>query len=232
MQKITERLTAAASMVRRGARLCDVGTDHAYLPIFLYKAGRIERALASDINEGPCERARANVALHGCGDGIEVVCAAGLDAAADFAPTDVVIAGMGGEMIRDIINDSPLTRETGVRLILQPMTKAPALRDALTSQGFTIVDEALAHEDRIYQIICVEFTGRVTRHTDVELLLGPVNIARGGEVFREFAAQNLARQKKIIEAKRLGGMSAVRETALAAAIREVLAAQSAGSEEK
>ena len=222
MEKITNRLAAAAGFVRRGARLCDVGTDHAYLPIFLCKAGIADCALASDINEGPCARARSNVALHGCGDRITVVRAAGLDAAADFAPTDVVIAGMGGEMIRDIVFSSPLTRDPKIRLILQPMTKVPALRAALCENGFEIVGEALARDDRIYQVICAEYTGEVTRLSDVELLVGPVNLKNNEPVLEDFISQNISRQKKIIFSKTVHRLPCVREKELVAALEAAL----------
>ena len=211
---INNRLLCAAGFVRPGARVCDVGTDHAYLPIFLCKAGIAQSALACDINEGPCERARENIRLHGCGDKIEVVRADGLEGAADYAPTDVVICGMGGELIAKIVFASPLTRGKGVRLILQPMTKAPALRDALVTHGFEIVDEALVRDDRIYQVICAEYTGKNVSLSDLELLLGPVNLKKRGELFDQFVRGHVRTQKKILVSKTLHGIRHDRESAL------------------
>ena len=218
---ITNRLAAAGSFVRRGARLCDVGTDHAYLPVFLCKAGIAESALASDINAGPCRRAAENVRLHGCEDKIRVVCADGLSGAGDFSPTDVVIAGMGGELIRDIIFASPIPRSPGVRLILQPMTKAPALRGALASHGFEIVDETLAKDDRIYQIICAEYTGKTAALSELQMLLGPVNMRKIEPLFGEFVDKHIKEQKKILFSKNLHGISADREKTLISALEAI-----------
>ena len=208
------RLLCAAGFVRQGARVCDVGCDHAYLPIFLCKSGRAEKALACDINEGPCRRAEENIKLNGCAGLITVLRTDGLCGAEDFDPTDVVICGMGGELIAKIIFASPITRKKGVRLILQPMTKAPALRDALTARGFSIVDEALVRDGRIYQVIAAEFTGRRSSLSDVELLLGPVILEKRPELFREFVEKHIAEQKKILLAKKLNGIPCEREEKL------------------
>ncbi|MBQ4055241.1 MAG: SAM-dependent methyltransferase [Clostridia bacterium] len=213
-KNITNRLAAAAGFVRRGSRVCDVGTDHAYLPIFLCKAGIAEKALATDINLGPCERAAENVRLHKCQDKIEVRQADGLDLAADFDPTDIIICGMGGELIRDILLRSSLTRKEGVRLILQPMTKATALRKALYVNGFEIVGEALAKDDRIYQIICAEYTGNKRPISDTEALLGPVNISEKGPLFSEFVDFNIGVGSRVVEQKRLHNIPRDKETAV------------------
>lgn len=218
---ITNRLAAAAGFVRRGARVCDVGTDHAYLPIFLCKSGIAEKALATDINQGPCDRAAANVALHKCNDKIEIKRADGLELAADFDPTDIIICGMGGELIRDIILRSELTRNTGVRLILQPMTKAPALRCALTANGFSIVGEALAKDDRIYQIICAEYTAKKSKLTDTELLLGPINMRDKSVHFSEFVDFNIEVGMRVLEQKSTHDIPCEKEIALVAELKKI-----------
>ncbi len=218
---ITNRLAAAAGFVRRGARVCDVGTDHAYLPIFLCKAGIAEKALATDINQGPCDRAAANIKLHKCTDKIEVRRADGLDLAADFDPTDIVICGMGGELIRDILLRSALTRKEGVRLILQPMTKAATLRRALSANGFDIVGEALAKDDKIYQIICAEYTEKNSKLTDVQALLGPINIREKAPFFAEFVDFNIGVGERVLKQKSAHGIPCEKEIALTAELKRI-----------
>ena len=220
-KNITNRLAAAAGFVRRGSRVCDVGTDHAYLPIFLCKAGIADRALATDINRGPCERAAENVRLHNCSDKIEVRQADGLDLAADFDPTDIIVCGMGGELIRDIILRSCLTKKSGVRLILQPMTKATALRKALYANGFTIVGESLAKDDRIYQIICAEYTGEKSAISDTQALLGPVNINNKGALFYEFVDLNIAIGSRVVEQKRSHNIPCEKEEAVLSELERI-----------
>lgn len=219
---INERLLCAAGYVRQDARVCDVGTDHAYLPIFLCKAGIAERALACDVNEGPCERARKNVALNGCSDRIAVVRSDGLAAADGFDPTDIVICGMGGELIFRIVSESPLTRKSGVRLILQPMTKAPALRIALCAHGYRITDESVVRDDgKLYQVIVAEYSGQRSDISDLEALLGPVNMRDRKPIFREFVASHLKKQKAIRMSKLLHGVDHEREDELIALLERV-----------
>ena len=186
--KLSPRLFAAAKFVRSSAFVADVGTDHAYLPIYLCAEGRIRGAVASDINEGPVARAMINVAGYHLGRKIQVLRADGLSGLDAYSPTDILICGMGGELIAEIIKAAEWTKNKKTRLILQPMTHADKLRAHLTENGFSIVDEAIVKDDKIYQIICAEYTGEVSQYSPTELIFGKQNISRGGDVFREYAA--------------------------------------------
>ncbi len=191
--QLDSRLAAAASFARRGKAFADVGTDHASLPIYLVGEGIAPRGVASDINEGPITRARINISGAGLGDKIAAVRTDGLSGLEEYSPEDVYVLGMGGELIWRIVDASPLARRTGVRLIMQPMTRAAELRRGLTEGGFSIIDEALAEDEklgdgRIYQIIAAEYTGVREEYSEVELILGRHNIARGGEKLRKHAA--------------------------------------------
>ena len=171
---LKNRLAAAASFVRRGSVIADVGTDHAWLPIYLLSKGIATRAVASDINEGPLCRARINIpkALK---SKIELRLTDGLCGIEDFGADDILICGMGGELIARILADAPFTKNEKLRLILQPMTKAPYLREFLLREGFEITDEKLALDDRIYQIICAEYRSKCESYSPIELLLGKKN---------------------------------------------------------
>ena len=94
-------------MVPRGARLADIGSDHAYLPIALCLENKIGAALASDINEGPVAAAVANIQKNGLGDRILAVRADGLDKTKEFAPDCITVLGMGGELIVSILSKAP-----------------------------------------------------------------------------------------------------------------------------
>ena len=99
--------------------------------------------------------------------------------------TDIAICGMGGELIAKIIDAAEFTKDKSIRLILQPMTKAEVLRGFLISNGFTIVGETLAKEDKVYQIICAEYTADVYEPTQRELFFGKINAQKGtAEFFR------------------------------------------------
>lgn len=154
------RLLAAASFVRPGAVLADIGTDHAYLPLYLLSQGKIKRAIAADIGEGPLSRARAHIAASGYAGQIETVQTDGLRGLADRGITDVAICGMGGELIAEILAAAPFVRSGDVRLILQPMTRSATLRRYLAGAGFAILGERPCRAaGRVYSCLCARYDG-------------------------------------------------------------------------
>jgi tRNA (adenine22-N1)-methyltransferase len=224
--ELTERLLAAASFVRGGAYLIDVGTDHAYLPIYLAENGRISAATASDINEGPCESARKHIAENGFSDKINVVRANGLEGHCARGKTDIVIAGMGGALICEILEKADFIKQEGVRLILQPMRNVADVRAYLLGKGFRIVGEALAREEeRIYEIICAEYCGDCCAADALTLLLGEINMANRAEnreIFVDFCKKHAAALRKKIDGLAKGGTDAKPEKAMLKHIEEFI----------
>ena len=206
--KLSPRLLAAADLVRPMATLADVGTDHAYLPIYLCKLGKIRSAIASDINEGPVERAKINIASHSLAKKISVKLTNGLTGLREYSPTDIVICGMGGELIISIIAAAEWTKDKSVRLILQPMTHADKLRAYLVGAGFSIIEERLAKEEKVYQIICAEYSGENAEYSPLELIFGKQNIERGGEELRAYAEY----VRSVFEVRLLGKQKAGADT--------------------
>ena len=198
---LTPRLQAAASFVRKNSVIADVGTDHAYLPIALVLGGTAKKAVASDINEGPYLRALSNVRAHSLSDKITALCTPGLDGIEKYEPTDILICGMGGELIASIIEAAPWVKDTKIRLVLQPMTHAELLRKYLLRNGFSIIDEKIAKEEKLYQIMCAEYTGKVEEYSALELLFGKANIEHGGELLCELISRQIDILKKIADAK-------------------------------
>ena len=208
MPNIDARLLSAAKFVREGAYACDIGTDHAYLPVYLVLTGRAERALASDINKGPVMRAKQSVTKYGVSDRIDVILSDGLAGAEGYPVTDIIIAGMGGELIASILDAAKWTRDKKFRFILQPMTHAEILRAYLIGNGFSVIDEDIVAEPndkRIYQIICAEFSGITEEYTDEELYLGRCNISRGGENFIKLCERLKKTNVEIKKAKESAG---------------------------
>lgn len=224
--ELTERLLAAASFVRDGAYFIDVGTDHAYLPIYLAEKGRISSATASDINEGPCESARAHIAENGFSDMIEVRRANGLAGHSARGKTDIVIAGMGGALICEILEKADFIKDKNVRLILQPMRNVRDLRAYLLCEGFHIVDEALAREgERIYEIICAEYCGEAQKESELSLLIGAKNIenrARDEALFAAFCKKHASALRKKIEGMEKGGADTEGEEALLSGVEDLI----------
>ena len=174
---ISPRLLSAADFVRQDAILADIGTDHAYLPLFLLRAGRISRAFCSDINEGPLASARANITAAGFADRVCFTLADGADALCGSGVTDYAICGMGGELIADIIDRAPEMRDPRVRLILQPMTRRGALVSYLYNNGFAILSEAYSQDaGKYYVTLHAAFVGECREIDPVEAELGSIDV--------------------------------------------------------
>ncbi len=219
---LTPRLRAVAELVRENAFVADVGTDHAYLPIALVSEGRARGAVASDINEGPYLRAKKNVEEHSLESKITTVHCAGLSGIEKFSPTDILICGMGGELIASIIEDASFTKEPSIRLVLQPMTHPEILRKYLLNSGFEIISERIVKEEKLYQIICAEYSGTSKLdYTDAELLLGRLNIKTGGELLFELACHHQRILEKISSAKRSADADASFEDKLIEKLKEI-----------
>ena len=218
--KLDDRLRSVASFVKEGATVIDVGTDHAYLPIHLIETGTAVRALATDINEGPLKNAEDNVNAHGLSHKIALRLANGLDGAENFGADTVLICGMGGELIADILNRAPFVKQNGIRLVLQPMTFADKLREYLLSNGFRILDEALSTDNKkLYTAICAEYDGVERKYGEVELLIGRCNIENRGEPLREaFIRREIRKLTKVRDGKESGHLPHASEDATIAAL--------------
>ncbi len=163
---ISPRLLSAADFVRQDAILADIGTDHAYLPLFLLESGKISRAVCSDVNEGPLATAKANAEACGLSDRVEFTLTDGATALSGKGITDYAICGMGGELIADIIDRAPEMKDPAVHLILQPMTRRGELARYLYSHGFTVECEAYSNDaGKAYVTLLARFVGK-TREID------------------------------------------------------------------
>ncbi len=171
--RLNPRLAAAASMVRPGKVAADVGTDHAYLPAYLIASGRCPKCIAGDIGVGPLDNARETVALYGLSEQITLARSDGLENEAFRTADDIVIAGMGGQMIASILVRAPYLKDARYRLILQPMTRAEEVHLFLAANGFSVVEErAVTDAGKVYLILAAQYTGDVRRLTPAEVYIG------------------------------------------------------------
>lgn len=183
LTKLSHRLERVGSYVPDGARLLDVGSDHAYLPIALLQAGRIISAIAGEVVQGPYQSALKNVADNDCADRIQVRLANGLEA---FEKADqisaITIAGMGGRLIADILAAGQEKLSTVHRLILQPNNREDELREWLVANAFQIIAEEILEEaGKTYEIIVVEAGQQAL--TNQELRFGPYLLREQSPVF-------------------------------------------------
>lgn len=168
---LDKRLSTAASWVRAGSVLADIGTDHGYLVTNLVGRGICPFAYACDIGALPLGRAKETVMRCGLRDKISLVLSDGLQGLKPHSAQDIVIAGMGGELIARILHAAPWVQDETVRLILQPMTHARELRRYLYQNGFDITAERGACEGRhCYTVLCVHYTGRRISRPDALMI--------------------------------------------------------------
>ncbi len=196
------RLSAAAQWVPQYARLCDVGTDHAALPIWLMQQGRIHSAIATDIRTGPLERARKNVERYGFSGKIQLRLCDGLSGVTAPEVDTASICGMGGKMMMAILEAAPWTQNE-VRLILQPMKSLGELRKWLSQHGYCIEQERVIWEEgHWYTLLSV-----VGKNDETVLTPGMEEVGIPNRWCREenrlnylnYAVERLERQKKGLE---------------------------------
>jgi tRNA (adenine22-N1)-methyltransferase len=139
-----------------GITVADIGTDHAYVPLYLVSTGKCSHAIASDVRPGPVEIAKTNIRNNGAEDKIEVRMGSGLSVLSPGETEDIIIAGMGGELICELINADIETARAS-RLILQPMNSQYELRHYLIENGFEIVEEDISVEGfKVYNLIVAQ----------------------------------------------------------------------------
>lgn len=156
---LTPRLSLIASCVRQGCRVADIGTDHAYIPVYLVKNGISPFAYACDIGKGPLFNAKSTVLAENAQDKVKLVLSDGLDGLENGCAEDIIIAGMGGEIIADIIRRAEWLMNNRFRLILQPMTMHHVLRKALNDMGFSPLGDMYCMEGkRFYTVMPYMFT--------------------------------------------------------------------------
>ena len=140
---ISKRLLCCAAQVPRGAQIADIGCDHGYLSIHLLRTGQIAFAHACDLREKPLQRAMENAQRFGVAEKMRFSCADGLQAVDPEQIDTVVCAGMGGDLIAQILRDAPWLKDGRFRLILQPQSSGQDLRRTLSEEGFGIEKEKL-----------------------------------------------------------------------------------------
>lgn len=171
--ELPKRLAALAAFIPHGSIAADIGTDHAYLPVFLVEQGICRLVIATDLREGPYRSAEHKIKEHALEERICLRMGDGLKPLKQGEVEVVVLAGMGGNTIREILSKSPETLAGIKRLVLQPMTDAGDLRTWLAANGWKFADEELVEDEgRLYVIIAAEQGLEVT-HDPVYMELGP-----------------------------------------------------------
>lgn len=185
---LSVRLRNIAEMVTPGSRLADVGTDHAWLPVWLCMQGRINAAVAMDLREGPLAVARVHIREAGLEKKIAVRLSDGLRELKTGEADCIVIAGMGGELIRRILADDADRLHTYSELILGPQSEPEKLRSFLEDQGFLITDERFIRDNGKYYPVLKAVPSKDGRPgmTAEETAYGPCLLKKQDPVLKEW----------------------------------------------
>ena len=168
MITLDSRLSLCASFVRQDSKLADIGTDHAYLPVWLCQNGVCKSAVAADINPEPLSRGQLTIAQAGLDDKVKTRLSDGLKSIFADEADDIVIAGMGGELIAKIILDCEYSRDKDKRFILQPMTKSELLIERLCQNGFEILSQdCCVASNKCYTVLLVQYSGEKRAYSEV-----------------------------------------------------------------
>lgn len=155
---ISIRLKTIASLIDKCNKISDIGTDHGYLPIYLIKNGICEEAIASDINRGPIEKALCNIKKEGLEEKIQCRLGSGLKTIKPYEVDCAIIAGMGGNLIRDILEESKDVFKSMKYVVLQPVQNPDILRRYIYESGYDILDEELCFDEgKYYEIMKVKY---------------------------------------------------------------------------
>jgi tRNA (adenine22-N1)-methyltransferase len=199
-EHLSARLAGVASLVPAGARLADIGSDHAYLPAALVLQGKINYAIAGEVVKGPYENAVHEITHQQLTDEIQPRLADGLAAIAPEDKIDtVVIAGMGGSLIASIL-EKGRDKLVGVkRLILQPNVGEKQVRQWLMANRYQITGEKIIEEDdHIYEIILAEPSIVPFYYSQYELEFGPLLLEKKTPVFKKKWQEFCQREENVI----------------------------------
>lgn len=193
MVTLTRRLQAIADMVPQGSTVVDVGTDHGYIPVYLVQNSICDRAVACDINEGPLNSCRLLVSQSNLNDRIECVLSDGLKNVSSFYDT-VVIAGMGGELIANILSNA--VDISSKLIILNPMTHPELARKWLYDNGFEITKDIIVSDGKHhYNVFCAHHTDIAVEKSVVDYYLGAIDDFGDKEYFEHLLVYLRNKQK-------------------------------------
>lgn len=192
------RLESIVSMVDKCETIADIGTDHGYVAEMLLKAGICEKIIATDLNEGPLNRAMEHLSNVNLNDKCDFRLGSGLTVLKEGEADAIIIAGMGGDLISDIIETSKDIAENAKQLILQPMTAVDNLRRYLSENGFEIIDENIVKELHRYYFIIKAKRGVTKIDDSIYYEISKILIQKKEPVMIDYINKVLKTNEKII----------------------------------
>ena len=204
---LSKRLETIAAMVSKGDCVADIGTDHAFVPIVLIKRGVCQKAVASDIGKGPLEKAREHVKDEGLSGVVDLRLGSGLSTLTPGEADSIVIAGMGGLLITDILKAGEAVAKSAKELILSPHTDYAEVRKFLSESGYVFVDEKAVFEDGKYYFVMKVRPGEGAPLSARELHYGPVLLRNRDAVLLSYLLDQKEKTEGILTSLRQATLS-------------------------
>lgn len=208
MIQLSKRLKMVASLVTEGKRIADVGTDHGYVPIYLVQSGKTPYALAMDINKGPLSHAKENILRYNLQNRIETRLSNGLHEYNKGEAESVIIAGMGGSLMVQILSESHDKWKDDVELVLSPHSEMEFVRRYLLENNMSIEEECMLIDEDKYYVVMRAVSGKTEYKNEAELRYGRLLLERKDEVLYEYLKKELAKEEQIEEALRQASSAA------------------------
>lgn len=207
MIKLSDRLELIANLIDKGETMADVGTDHGFLPMALWERGICEKIILTDVNEGPLEKATENIGKEASSIPLDLRLGNGLNPIQPGEVTTVVLAGMGGELMKDILSEDLEKTKSFQKIILQPRNGQAKLRFWLLQQGFQLVREELIPEGRqICEILQVLPPGENTlvraellQLPEIYFELPDAKLVEKNPLIKDLVRKKIRIEEKIIE---------------------------------
>ncbi len=212
--ELSRRLQAVASLVTAGYKLADIGTDHAYIPIYLTENGIIPSAVAMDVRPGPLKRAKDHVQEHALEDKIELRLSDGLDKLRPGEAQCAVIAGMGGGLMIHILEQAGNSLAYLKECILQPQSETAKVRAFLLQEGFLFIEEKMVQEEGKYYPMMKVVPGKKEQEqnwSETELQYGRLLLEEKDPVLYEYLKREGNLKKQILKHLQNGGTKRIED---------------------
>lgn len=197
--KLSDRLQAIANFVPRNSIVGDIGTDHGYIPVYLVENKISKKVIAADISSNSLDKIIQYVKLTNCKKDIDIRLGDGLEVVKPFEIDTVVIAGMGGFLIKDILDKDKVKRDSITHFILQPNIASKELREYLFENNFEIIDEKLIKEDNKFYEIIYARKGKAYISKEIYYEIGKKLILNKDPLLEEFVNNKIKTNEKILE---------------------------------
>ena len=196
MQELSKRLLTVASMVENDSVVADIGTDHAYIPIYLVEQGVCKKAIAMDVNPGPLERAREHILASGLSEQIVTRLSDGLAKLSENEADTYVIAGMGGPLMVSILARRMDLLQKGKTLVLQPQSEIGEVREFLIHNHYKIIREEMFYDlEKTYVAMKAIISKESITYTKTQYIFGKLLLENLNPVLFEY----LQKQKEVYE---------------------------------